>query len=151
MNKPKSLRDYLTTCLPCLQANPDGLQIYIASGNVAATGTGTLSFETAYTLELLFTDYAQDPDTLLIPILAWLRTHQPEMLESTKLMNEGFRFEADYITHDTLDLSVKLALTERVGVTETAGHVTVTHFDEPALVGDDGIDWQQLIMQGIGT
>jgi hypothetical protein len=158
MKKPKSLRDHLTACVPHIKLNPDCLQVFISSGNVATTASvpswyeqpdskagesrASLSCEYSYTLELLITDYASDPDTLIIPILAWLRTNQFEMLENTKLMAEGFKFEVDYITHDSFDLSIKLQLTERLGVTEIGNKVTVTHFDEPGIQQEDDVTWE---------
>lgn len=36
-------------------------------------------------------------------------------------------------TTSSLDLSIKLLLTERVGVAEADGKTTIPHFDEPAL------------------
>ncbi|WP_043944206.1 phage tail protein, partial [Ralstonia solanacearum] len=38
------------------------------------TGARSLSFEYQYTLTLIVTDYPDSSDTIVVPVLAWLRT-----------------------------------------------------------------------------
>lgn len=131
MKKPDSLRQALTQTIPELAQNPDQLHCFIQEGRISATSATSLSFEYAYTLEIIVTDYSAEPNTLIVAILAWLRVHQNEMLSNPELMQDGFSFEVDILNHDTVDLAIKLKLTERVGVHEKYGQYTIEHYDEP--------------------
>ena len=57
MNKPNSLRAALTAALPEFARNPDRLHIFIEHGSIAVTAAKSLSFEYAYTLDIVVTDY----------------------------------------------------------------------------------------------
>lgn len=133
MNKPASLRQALTRSVPLLAAHPDKLKLYVDEGGIAATGNGSLSFEYAYTLHLVVMDYGGHPDQIMVPLLDWLSTHQPEMLRNRDLMRDGFRFEVDILSHTLVDIDVKLKLSERVGVQRVDAGYRCTHFDEPTL------------------
>lgn len=149
MNKPASLRACIEAHLPSLKQHPDRLHVFIDAGHIISTmGGETLSFEYHYSCNLIVTDYAGHSDALIIPILAWLREQQPEMLLNRERMTDGFRFEADILNNGCCDLSIKLALSERVGVKEMTGRIEATHWNEPALDPHDGIQWQ-LFIQGI--
>ena len=52
-------------------------------------------------------------------------------LSNPELMRDGFCFEADILNHDTVDLAIKLKLSERVGVHQANGEYIVEHYDEP--------------------
>ncbi|MCP9760043.1 phage tail protein [Aquitalea sp. S1-19] len=148
MNKPASLRAALSAYVPSLKKHPDRLHVFIDEGSIASTmGGESLSFEYRYTCNIIVTDYAGHSDALIIPMLAWLRENQPELLLNRERMADGFRFEADILNNGGCDLSIKLALTERVGVKESAGRVEATHYGEPALDPHAGIDWA-LYIQG---
>ena len=150
MNKPDSLRRLLASAVPYLKRDPDKLHIFIDEGRVAATAAPSLSFEYAYTLNAIVTDFAGHPDTLMVPILDWLKRHQPEMLLNPDRMRDGFTFEADILNHKTVDLSIKLKLTERVGVRDDAstGQRTITHFDEPPVDPYAGVVTWELYVNG---
>ena len=133
MYKPASLRAFLTAANPELAQDPDRLVVFIDAGNLRATYEPMLSFEYAYVLNLVFTDYAGHPDAIMVPLLIWLRTHQSELLANFD--NHGkVEFEADVLANDKVDLSIKIPLTERVGVKPRAGggH-DVVHYPEPQL------------------
>ncbi len=134
MYKPASLRDFLTAANPELARDPDRLLVFIDEGSLRATFAPGLSFEYAYTLNLVFTDYAGHPDAIMVPLLIWLREHQSELLANFD--NAGkIAFEADILANDAVDLSIKLPLTERVGVHPRKpgpGH-DVEHYPEPQL------------------
>lgn len=131
MYKPHSLRAALSAAVPELADNPDRLTIFITGGSIAARAP-TLSFEYTYTLELLITDYGSHPDLVMTAVLAWLQAHQPDLLQNAARMERGFAFEAEVINHTTIDLAVRLLLTERVRVqTDAAGVQTLTHLSEP--------------------
>ena len=57
MYKPASLRAFLTAANPELAQDPDRLVVFIDAGNLRATYEPALSFEYAYVLNLVFTDY----------------------------------------------------------------------------------------------
>lgn len=146
MNKPDSLRRALTTAIAELAQNPDKLHCFVQEGRVISTSATSLSFEYAYTLEIIVTDYRDHADTLIVPILAWLRIHQNEMLSNPELMQDGFSFEVDILNHDTVDLAIKLKLTERVGVHERAGRYVIEHYEEP-LAEEDVVNMRAGTMQ----
>jgi hypothetical protein len=72
MEKPKQIREVLTSCVPHLKTNPDKLHIFIAPGNVESTGASSLSFEWQYPLTIGVEDFAGHPDQIMVPLLAWL-------------------------------------------------------------------------------
>lgn len=146
MLKPASLRADLTGQCPWLAANPDKLLVFIDSGRIRNTGGASLSFEYRYTLNLVATDYQGHPSALIVPILAWLRTNQPEAALNPDLNEQAFTFEADILNHSTMDLSIKLVLSERVVVTEdTTGALTIEHMPEPPL--DDDTIWEEVFVK----
>lgn len=134
MFKPGSLRAFLTAANPELARDPDRLVVFIDEGSLQATFAPGLSFEYAYTLNLVFTDYAGHPDAIMAPLLIWLREHQSELLANPD--NRGrITFEADLLANDAVDLSIKIPLTERVGVHPRAGGTghDIEHYPEPQL------------------
>lgn len=114
MLKPASLRAHLTAALPDLQRDPENLAVFIHAGNVKSTLTASLSWEYGYTLRLLFLDYAGHVDAIIAPLLIWLRTHQPELLDNPTLREKAIRFDVEYLNSQALDLAIDLDLTERV-------------------------------------
>lgn len=148
MNKPASLRAALAARVPNLKKHPDRLHVFIDEGSVACTmGGDSLSFEYRYTCNVVVTDYAGHSDALIIPMLAWLRDNQPELLQNRERMADGFRFEADILNNGMADLSFRLALTERVGVKVDGERIDATHYGEPPLDPAAGIEWA-LYIQG---
>ncbi|MEZ2651896.1 phage tail protein, partial [Bacillus wiedmannii] len=80
MLKPQQLRAELASCLQWLQRNPENLQVRVQGGSIAATLATSLSHEYSYTLNLLFLDYTGDLDLIVVPIQAWLRENQPDIM-----------------------------------------------------------------------
>lgn len=133
MYKPASLRAFLTAANPELARDPDRLVVFIDEGNLRSTYAPGLSFEYAYTLNLVFTDYAGHPDAIMAPLLDWLRVHQPELLANFDTQHK-IEFEADILANDAVDLSIKIPLTERVGTHERpGGGYDLVHYPEPQL------------------
>lgn len=114
MNKPNSLRDHLLAADTTLAQNPERLLVFIDEGNIRATAAPGLSFEWLYTLNIIITDYAGHPDNIAIPLLAWLRRNQPDLLTNIEKGKDAIGFEADILGNDKVDLSITLPLTERV-------------------------------------
>jgi hypothetical protein len=130
MIKPDSLRRHLLATIDTLRDDPDRLQIYVDKGRVACTGTGSLSFEYRYTLTVLLTDFAGSPDSLIVPMLAWLAHHQPDLLERDT--REPVAIEVELLAQDLVDVQLQVELTEGVGVKPRAGGgYTVDHWPEP--------------------
>lgn len=124
MLKPQQLRAELTSCLPWLQRNPENLQVRVERGNVVATLAASLSHEYRYTLNLLFLDYTGDLDLIMVPIQAWLRENQPDIMATEEKRRTGITFASDFNNNGSYDFSVSLQLTERVVVSEPERRTT---------------------------
>lgn len=132
MNKATSLRRALTVAVPSLAIDPDKLLVFIDAGNIIGTGAVSLSFDYAYTLNVIIEDFAGDADTVFVAVMAWVRRNQSDLLTNDDLRKSGISFETDQLTQTTCDLSIKLRLTESVVVgTNDAGEQTIEHVDEP--------------------
>lgn len=132
MNKPDSLRAHLLAAVPELKNNPDRLLIFIDNGKVRCTAAASLSFEYGYDLQVIFTDFAGHPNSVMVPLLGWLRVNQAELLENLDKSADGIKFEADLIDNSKVDMSLSLPLTERVVVRQDdTGNITITHPGEP--------------------
>ncbi|WP_416261798.1 phage tail protein [Gibbsiella quercinecans] len=132
MIKPDSLRDALADAVPYVAQNPDCLHMFVDKGAIYATLAPSLSFEYQYTLNLIITGYADSADLLIVPILHWLRTYQPDIMANPDRREHGFTFEADFLNNALRDISIDLKLTERVIVKEENSTLQVNHVDEPA-------------------
>ncbi|MDR0702600.1 MAG: phage tail protein [Azoarcus sp.] len=123
MIKPASLCAALTAACPWFQQNPENLHVFVEDGNLRSTASGGILCEYEYTLTLIVTDYTDNPDLLMIPIVSWLRWQQPDMLENFDRQRENFSFSVDYLDNDRCDIEIKLRdLTERVQVTRACSH-----------------------------
>jgi len=131
MLKPDSLRKSMADAVPYIANNPDCLHIFIDKGVIYSTLAPSLSFEYQYTLNIVITDFAESADMLIVPILHWLRTNQPDIMASPDRRGDGFKFEADFLSNITRDISIDLKLTERVIVSERDGVLHVKHVEEP--------------------
>ena len=135
MNKPDSLRAHLLATIAELKHNPDRMLIFIDNGKVRCTAAASLSFEYSFDLQIILTDYAGHPDSVMLPVLGWISINQPELLENYEKMQTGIQFEADILDKDKVDLGLTLRLTERVVVgTDVQGNTTVMHAGEPQRV-----------------
>ncbi|WP_336873662.1 phage tail protein, partial [Pseudomonas juntendi] len=79
MDKPNSLREHLLAAVPGLKNNPERLVMFINAGKVRCTAAASLSFEYGYTLQIMLTDFAGDPDSVMLPILGWVRVNQSDL------------------------------------------------------------------------
>jgi hypothetical protein len=131
--KPQSLREHLTAAIPELARDPDRLLVFIKDGTLAATFAKPLSFEYRYTLSLIITDFAGEPDVVMVPLLAWVARHQSELLANADRRND-IAFDAELLANDKVDLEIKLPLTESVGVRpREGGGYNVEHSPEPEI------------------
>ncbi len=143
MKKPIDLRAHLTAWVPDLKSNPDKLHVFIEKGRVVARYGKTLSFEYRYQVQLVITDFAESPDALVVPLLTWISTNQPNLLLDEKLRENIIAFEAELLDHDTVDLGLTLDLSERVLVTATDNGYACEHIGEPPLPDLGGpVGWE---------
>lgn len=133
MLKPESLRKALADAVPVLATNPEMLRLYVDGGNIAATLASSLSFEKQYSLNVVVTDFTGDFDLILVPVLAWLREHQPDILSTDTGQKKGFTFEADINNDSSFDISISLLMTERTLVREVGAALHVENIAEPPL------------------
>ena len=138
MKKPQTLRRHLEACIPHLKRHPDKLHVVIESGAIATKPGVSLSFEWRYKLTLLFTDVVDSPDTIVVPLLVWLATHQPDLVADPERRDKTLSFEAEPVDHDAIDIAFTLDLTERVIVRAVPGGFECEHADEPQLPDLDG-------------
>ncbi|MCE6962858.1 phage tail protein [Enterobacter sp. MW07] len=132
MLKPDSLRKALTESVPVLSKNPEMLRLFIDNGKINSTLAASLSFEKQYTLNVVVTDFTDDFDLLLVPVLAWLREHQPDIMTSEEGRKKGFTWYADINTDKSFDISISLLLTERTLVKQVDKALHVENIPEPA-------------------
>jgi hypothetical protein len=152
VKKPDTLRAALVAAMPDLANDPDRFLVFIDNGALHASYAPGLSFEYAYTLNIIITDFGGDPDTLMVPLLMWVSVNQSELMDNVDKRREGIRFEADIIDNARCDLSIKLQLTERVIVAHSAdGVLTITHVDEPQPEGAYPPGHWQLYVTGPGV
>lgn len=143
MNKPKSLREALTNALPEIKKNPDRLLVFVENGQLAATQAQNFSFVYHYTLSVIIIDFSRHVDTIFIPLMVWLREHQPDLL--TGEADGGIGFDAELINNNATDLEIKLKLTETVVVTAENGKLVSRHLAEPLLMDVTGpTGWEML-------
>ncbi|MDG9816545.1 phage tail protein [Pseudomonas putida] len=131
MDKPNSLREHLLAAVPGLKNNPERLIMFVDTGKVRCTAAASLSFEYGYTLQIMLTDFAGHPDSVMLPILGWARVNQSELMANLDKSAEGIKFEADILDGSKVDMSITLQLTERVVVKrQDDGKFQVTHAPE---------------------
>ncbi|EKN3337472.1 TPA: phage tail protein [Yersinia enterocolitica] len=135
MLKPKLLRQALTDSLQLFQTNPERLKMFVDGGRIVSTLAPSLSFENQYTLTLFIEDFPSDVDYLFVPILAWLREHQPDIMATEEKRRSGFIHKVDVMSDVLSDIRIDLQLTERVIVKEVDGALHVNHALEPTWPG----------------
>lgn len=148
MKKPTELRAHLTQWVPDLAANPDKLHIFIERGAIATKLGAGLGYQYAYTVQIIITDFAEPADVLMVPLLVWLQTNQPDLLQDPVRRDKAIAFEAEIIDHKTIDIALTLDLTERVLVSAVIGGYECTHLGEPQLPDLTGGHPWQVFLQG---
>lgn len=134
MRKAIELREYLSRHNCFLSENPDRLHVFVDQGNIHCTGTRSLSHEYRFTLTIVVTNYAGTPDAIMLPLLAWLRIKQPDILANKDRRENAISFDVELLDHDSADLEIKIPLTERVIVRDAPdgkGMIAI-HADEPS-------------------
>ena len=117
--------------MPYVARNPEMMRIFIDDGQRASTLAASLSFENQYTLNVVVTDFTGDIELLLVPIQAWLRIHQADIMTTDEGRKKGFTYFADINSNDSADISISLMLTERTFVREDGDKLHVESVPEP--------------------
>lgn len=148
MNKLQKMRAFLIDAVPTLKRDPDKLLVFAEEGHLENPPRAPhLSFTYHYTASLVLTDFGADPDTVVVPLLAWLKKNQPDRADLRAL-----EFSAEILNNKDVDIEIRVPLTEFVAVTDNGnGTVSTDHLGEPIYVGDtfqEGIDdplteWQE--------
>lgn len=133
MNLPHHLRAALEAALPQLKQNPDRLLMFIEAGGLTGASLQAQSFRYRYTLTLVFVDFTGHMDEIMVPLLAWLRQYQPDLIQNSTALAEKLTFEAELISHHQCDIELRIPLTEGVTVTTKDGQNTARHSDAPYL------------------
>ncbi|MDW5501381.1 phage tail protein [Pseudomonas lundensis] len=145
MLKPEQLRTALTHTLPALQTHPDKLQLSLDNGRVVSTLGASLSFEYQYQLNLTLSDQMAEEDLVMVTVLAWLHSHQPDILANTEKRKNGFAFKRDVSAAGQLEL--QLQLTERIQVEQRDGALHIIPLAEPP-VPENVIRFTQVYLHG---
>lgn len=131
MWKLQSLRNIIERSNPELERDPQRLIVLANEGKVISTFAGGLSFEYSYTIEVIVLDYAGHTDALFVPIIAWIRTHQSELLANQQSQDRGLEFRFEPLTDLTADIGIRVPVTERVVVKPDAAHPTRLNAEHP--------------------
>ncbi|MBI2306094.1 MAG: phage tail protein [Rhodocyclales bacterium] len=149
MRKPIELRAWLTERVPHLRKHPDKLHVFIDKGSVATKRGAGLGFEYRYTLQIVVTDYADPPDTLTVPLLVWISTHQPDLIDNTDRRDRAIGIDAEIIDHKSADIGITLELSERVLVKPVeGGGYECEHLAEPEMPDLGGPSGWEVYLKG---
>lgn len=118
MWKPQSLRATLRSFLEWVKTDPEKLEVYVDKGTIVATAAKSASFEYRYFVVIEIKSFAGDPDLLFMAIVVWLRKYQNDILQNHSqtypASKEPFTFEVFPINNTSVDIDIRLSLTEAV-------------------------------------
>lgn len=109
MKKLHLLRQRLIGAVPSLARDPDRLLTFVEEGSIEFRRGRNLSHEYQYAAQLVLTDFGDDLDTVMVPLLQWLAEYQPDADPG-----EAVSFEAEILSNRSVDLALRVRLTERV-------------------------------------
>ncbi|MCM2131469.1 phage tail protein [Larsenimonas rhizosphaerae] len=124
MKKLTVLRQYLLDAIPHLQRDPGNLLTFVEDGTIEFAPGPNLSHGYTFTAQIVLTDFADDIDTVMIPLLDWLAVYQPDLTPA-----EALKFEAEILNNEAVDLALRIQLTERVVAKKDCdtGHINISH------------------------
>ncbi|TXE33249.1 phage tail protein [Serratia marcescens] len=132
MLKPALLRKTLMDAVPQFRNDPDKLKLYIEHGNVISTLAPSLSHEHQYTLAVTIINFSGSVNAVFVPILSWLRCHQPDGMSNPDMRQDAFTYEIDILNNEACDIEITLKLTERTVVSEDdTGNLNARDVGEP--------------------
>lgn len=109
MKKLTALRQHLIDAIPGLARDPGRLLTFVEEGSIEFARGRNLSHGYTYTAQFILTDYAGENDAVIIPLLDWLATYQPDLAPE-----QAVSFEAEILSNEAVDLALRVQLTERV-------------------------------------
>lgn len=147
MWKLQSLRKIIESANPDLERDPQNLIVLATGGRAVSTLAGGLSFECAYTIDVTVLNYTGHTDALFVPLLAWVRVHQSELLANPTTQAKGLEFNVEMLDLNAVDIVIRVPVTERVIVQADPSHatrLTAEHPPEPEVPGMGGMAerWQ---------
>jgi hypothetical protein len=131
MYKPKSLRSALNDAVPELKTNPEMLRMFVDNGRLVPTLATSLSFENQYTLNLVVTGFPGEAEVIFVPIQAWLRVNQADMMTTDEGRKNGFTYSAEINDDSSINLTLRLMLTERTLVKAVGDELHAEYAPEP--------------------
>jgi P2 phage tail completion protein R (GpR) len=135
MDKLTSCRAAIVADNPEFARNPDRLLIWADKGTIATRRTAQLGYEWRYRANILCEALTGSPDTVMVPLLLWLRDAQPDLLLNFERGNEAVKFEAHILDETSWDVKIEFDLTEAIVLTPKAGGGwDITHLPEPSPV-----------------
>lgn len=112
MIKIDSLRAALELALPELRGDPDKLVIFVDRGRIVSRLSPGLAFEYRYETTLWLPGFTGGSDRVMLPLLLWLRTNQPDVFQRFDRDDQAIVFAADILDSTSADLLIKFELTE---------------------------------------
>lgn len=109
MIKLQSLRQHLLASVEELRRNPEQLHTFVNDGKVKFARGTNLSHQYTVDAQIIITDYSGSLDTVMVPLLQWLNTYQPDLITE-----EAVQLEAEILSNTHWDLALTVQLTERV-------------------------------------
>lgn len=124
MKKLHLLRTHLINAVPALANDPERLLTFVEEGSIEFRRGPNLTHEYQFTAQLVLTDFSADLDTLMVPLLHWLAEYQPDADPA-----ETVSFEAEILSHKSVDVALRVKLTERVlaKIDCDSGQIKVDH------------------------
>lgn len=127
MDKLNNLKAHLLACVPGLKKSPEALHLFADEGRIVGDFENTLSYQYNWQTVLICENFNGHPDTLFLPLLAWLAKNQRD------IKRDDIRFLLDPLDHDRADIRIEFPLDQRVIVTQDAnGNYNTSHPAEPA-------------------
>ncbi len=129
------------------RANPERLTVWVERGSVEVAGNDA-AFMYRYTLHVLATDFSGQLDDLMLPLLGWLKSNQPDLLLNPD-KNRLIEFDADIINDELADILLKVPLWERVIVQRNEDGLIAEHKAErpPRIFGGP---WDVVFVGDVG-
>lgn len=148
MQKAIDLRAHLEQWVPDLAANPDKLHILVEKGAIATRLGAGLGYQYTATVLVIVTDFSENPDTIVVPLLVWLQKNQPDLLQDPVRRDRAIAFAVEVIEHGVVDIEFTIELTERVLVSALPSGYECTHVGEPSLPDLTGPTGWQIFLKG---
>ncbi|MDC7683279.1 phage tail protein [Asticcacaulis sp. BYS171W] len=139
MKKPDLLRAAIVARNPDLKNNPEKLAVFIRSGSVSARySTEAKGYQYSYPLTIHVRDFAGSVDHIVMPVLLWVRDHQPDLLLNHTSAEQVLNLSVDFLDAKTVDIDLTLNLTESTTIIEKPGGAfDLKAVPEPPIAGTD--------------